>query len=165
MIRNMNTALLMTTSFIPAKYRKQVVVAVISILVLLIGGLGGHRIYVSTTDARDKAVSQAYFNINQALDDSEYEQASQNFEIIRSRGSEAQIVFVTLSMAAGHFENQQYEQSEQLYMSVIDLAKQSVIRDMARIRLAKVQLAQNKTQDARNTLISVEQRVAHVGWY
>ena len=159
----MNAVLLQAISFVPARYRKTTALALVAVAVALIGGFTGYHIYTYTVTERDNAVSLAYWQLTQAVENDDIDQATEMFALISTRGTQQQTVHAALSLAAEHFAHKQYEQAEQLYQLVVEIAAQSTLRDIARIRLAKVQLTQGRIDASRDTLIDVEQRIPQIG--
>jgi predicted negative regulator of RcsB-dependent stress response len=128
-------------------------------LILAIGGVVGWRWYTDHTAAREEAASAAYQHYLQVRDSATASPADKDaaLAVIDTEfPASAYHVFALFYRARDAVEAGDYKQGAQWLTAALDEAKDSSMRDLARIRLARVQLQLGETQAALDLLQAVK---------
>ncbi|MEY4763033.1 MAG: inner membrane protein YfgM [Pseudomonadota bacterium] len=115
--------------------------------------LFGWRWWQSRAETQSVAASEAYEGVLSGTDGADLEKALKNLEQFKeSHSGSAYAAPAQLAMAKLHVARNELDKAAAQLRAVADGAKDPQLRDVATLRLARVQIAQDKPDDALKTL-------------
>jgi predicted negative regulator of RcsB-dependent stress response len=126
---------------------------VLILVALMLLGWFGWKWWQGREQQQDMAASATYQDILARLDANKVPEATALLETLRSEDPKSPYVFAAdLVLARAYVENNQLDKAADVLQGVMNTAPDNELRPIARVRLARVQAAQGKYDEALTTL-------------
>ena len=139
----MNTVLKEFSDGLPEWVRAYVLPALAGTLL----AFAAYSVYDWRKEAHNREISVLYWKMEEAIRDEEGEAAAENFALLQRDGDETQISFAAARIAGFQHDQGQYEQAAANYDTVIARSPFPTMRDLARLRKARVLIAAGGEQE------------------
>ena len=135
------------SNLVPTRYRKHYSRSLVLLGILLLA-LIGYKTNQHFQQQRNEVASRTFWELSSALEEQDAQALESSYGILQEQANEGQLVLAKLLLARAEVDEDDSEAAAQYYRDIVEISRHKSLKDIARMRLAKLLAAEQRYDEA-----------------